>query len=148
MGCTVTVFDMRGATGAGFYTDTLPPPTVPLATAGLITDDTLRPDGESWATRIDDLLRVRVLEDDWDGQGSPAPDPALVDGSIRLAVLLRDAGCTPPDFAIAGSGGTVLFEWHTPLGYLEIEVESPTVAESRFVATETETTQTFAFAIR
>jgi hypothetical protein len=82
---------------------------------------------------IDELLRLRNLEDDWDGEGTEAPHPSLVDGAITLAQNLEARGCPPAERVIASVNGTIYFEWHTPLGYQEIEVTSPLDAECRWV---------------
>jgi hypothetical protein len=94
-------------------------------------------DGDSsfrqWSSTIDELLRIRTLKDDWDGEGTEAPHSALVDGAITLAQYLQSKGNIPPDRVHAGVNATVYFEWHTPLGYREIEIVSPVEAECRFV---------------
>ena len=95
--------------------------------------DTQENTGRSWSATIDELLRIRTLEDDWDGEGTDAPHPALVDGAITLAQTLQARGVTPPDRVHASVNATVYFEWHTPLGYREIEVVSPVEAECRWV---------------
>ncbi len=87
----------------------------------------------TWGSLIDELLRIRNLEDDWDGEGTEAPHPALVDAAITLAQSLEASGRPPADRVIASVNGTVYFEWHTPLGYQEIEVTSPLDAEFRWV---------------
>lgn len=78
-----------------------------------------------WSVLIDGLRAARQLEDDWDGQGAVAPAPALVDGAITLAQTLRVSGARPADFAIPGVNGTVVFEWHHPVEYVEVEVVEP-----------------------
>lgn len=88
---------------------------------------------QNWPRLLDELLRIRNLEDDWDGEGTEAPPPALVDGAINLAECFQTNGVPPADRVIAGVNGTIYFEWHTPLGYQEIEVTSPTDAECRWV---------------
>lgn len=88
---------------------------------------------QAWGAVIDELLRTRTLEDDWDGEGTEAPHPALVDGAITLAQTLYAKGVTPPDRVHASVNATVYFEWHTSLGYTEIEVVSPVEAECRSV---------------
>ena len=94
-----------------------------------------------WARAVDELLRIRRLEDDWDGEGTEAPHPALVDGAITLAQALRGRAVAPPDRVHAGVNATVYFEWHRPIGYCEIEVTSPIEAESRFVRAGSLTTE-------
>lgn len=78
-----------------------------------------------WGSLIDGLLSVRTLDDDWDGQGAVAPSPNLVDAAIRLAQFFQAAGVRPADFAIPGVNGTILFEWHDPVEYVEVEMDGP-----------------------
>jgi hypothetical protein len=89
--------------------------------------------GRTWESSIDDLLRIRKLENDWDGEGSEAPNKALVDNAIALAQFLKGRDYPPPDKVIASVNGTVYFEWYTSFGYREMEVTSPLEAESRWV---------------
>jgi hypothetical protein len=89
--------------------------------------------GLTWRQVLDELLRIRSLEDDWDGEGTEAPAAELVDGAVALAQDLAAHDWPAADRVIAGVNGTVYFEWHTPLGYQEIEVMSPTDAEYRWV---------------
>lgn len=86
-----------------------------------------------WDGVIDQLLTLRQLEDDWDGQEAAAPDPGVVDSALRLAVRFHHAGQPPADRVLAGVNGTVFFEWHTPTQYTEIEVVAPGRAEGRRV---------------
>src|SRR5271166_4671519 len=51
----------------------------------------------AWDALIDDLLRMRELEDDWDGVGAKAPPTVLVDSSLMLARELRDGCRTRPN---------------------------------------------------
>ncbi len=88
-----------------------------------------------WDRVIDELLRIRNLEDDYDGEGTEAPAPALVDGAIRLAKSFREERSTPPDRVHAGVNATVYFEWFTSVGYGELEIVSPVQAEGRFLKT-------------
>jgi hypothetical protein len=88
----------------------------------------------AWNVLIDELLRIRNLDHDWDGEGTEAPDPMLVDGAITLAHRLKLQGYPPADRVHASVNGTVYFEWHTlPFGYQEIEVTSPVDTEVRCV---------------
>ena len=86
-----------------------------------------------WNKLLDELHRMLELEDDWDGEGSIAPHPALVSGAITLAQTLKANRCMPADRIVASVNGTVYFEWHTPVLYQEIEVISPLDAEVRWV---------------
>jgi len=86
-----------------------------------------------WTAEIDELLRIRNLEDNWDGEGSKAPSVELVDGAIMLTKSFNENGLPTPDRVHASVNGTIYFEWHTPASYMEIEVVSPTRAECRRV---------------
>lgn len=97
----------------------------------------------SWQSAIDELLRIRNLNDDWDGEGTEAPPPALVDGAITLAQHLQAEGVPAAERVLAGVNGTIYFEWHTLLGYQEIEVTSPRDAELRWVGNNAEITEFF-----
>lgn len=86
-------------------------------------------EAEGWNC-IDSLLRIRLLEDDWDGQGSEAPPPELVDSAIILAVLLRQKHIEPPTTTVQSVQGTVLLNWQWPHGTtLEIDVIEPYLAD-------------------
>lgn len=84
-----------------------------------------------WSHLIDELLRIRTLGDDWDGEGTDALDPLLVDGALSLAQYFQAEGWDPADRVLAGINGTIFFEWHGPQGYQEIEVTTPVDAELR-----------------
>ena len=86
-----------------------------------------------WSELIDDLLALRGLEADWDGQGAEAPGPALVDGAIKLARRFQEEKQSPADRVTAGVNGTVFLGWHFPGGYRELEVFPPNEAEVRLV---------------
>ncbi len=90
-----------------------------------------------WGWVIDKLLQIRNLENDWDGEGSNSPDKLLVDSAIRLTQLLKDQGMQVPDLVHPSVNGTVLFEWHTPVFYGEMEILSPD--KVRFMMIERET---------
>ena len=87
----------------------------------------------AWTPVVDELLRIRNLEDDWDGEGTEAPHPALVDGSITLAQDFQAKGMAPPDHVYVGVNSTIFFEWCSSLGSGELEVISPTDAEFRWI---------------
>lgn len=96
---------------------------------------------QKWWSIIDELLRVRNLKDNWDGEGALAPPPELVDSAITLAKTLKDNGVPPPDRVHASVNATVYFEWYNPLGYGEIEVVSPVDAQCRFVHNDSGSTE-------
>ncbi|UCC30925.1 MAG: hypothetical protein JSU86_01350 [Phycisphaerales bacterium] len=85
---------------------------------------------ELWNERTDDLLRIRMLEDDWDGLGAQAPNAALVDSAIDLLKILRhEDRAYPPTRVVAGPTGTIVFEWQVEDTYLEAEIVRPFGAE-------------------
>ena len=102
----------------------------------------------SWDELIDEIITIWFLPDDWDGEGSVAPDPGLVAGASKLALALKANKTPPADRVLASVNGTVYFEWHTPLGYQEIEVTSPVDAESRWVPQGSEAAEIVGIAIR
>jgi hypothetical protein len=90
--------------------------------------------GHAWNELIDELFRIRNLQDDWDGEGTEAPDPMVVDWAISLAHRLKALEYQPADRVLASVNGTIYFEWHTlPYEYQEIEVTSPVDIEVRRV---------------
>jgi hypothetical protein len=101
--------------------------------------------GKDWSAITDELLRIRNLQDDWDGEGAEAPQIDLVDGAIALAQMLKSKNVAPPDRVHASVNGTVYFEWYSPRGYCEIEVLSPITAELRFVRKGSNTTEVVEF---
>jgi len=85
---------------------------------------------KSWDWWLDKLLAIRQLEDDWDGQGSPAPTVEVVDSALVLAMLLRRDGAEPPTGIVQGVSGEVLFDWQSADGkYVEVEVTGPYEAD-------------------
>ena len=88
---------------------------------------------EDWSSLVDELLSIRLLKEDWDGQDAVAPSAAIVDTAIRLAMRFQRDGLPSADRVAAGPSGTVFFEWHSPRNYIEVEVASPGVAEVREV---------------
>ena len=120
------------ARGASFFTrsESLEPEA--FVERDLVVD----PCGEAarrWGEVIDELLRMRRLRDDWDGEGSPSPGSDLVDSAITFAQNLAPRA-SPPHRVHAGVNGTIFFEWYSPSGYREIELFAPGRAESRSVA--------------
>jgi hypothetical protein len=133
------------ARGASAYTRAEYHTTRPLDERALLSE---RIDGpaRTWSDVIDELLAIRKLEDDWDGQGAEAPNPAVVHTALNVALGLRATDMPPAARVIAGVNGTVFFEWFHPTTYLEIEVTAPGQAEGRWVHRESNTTEEFTLA--
>ncbi len=104
-----------------------------LEASGLITAGQGSPLEDRWSLLIDDLLAIRLLEHDWDGQGAAAPSHPIVDAAIRLAQKFSSMNEPVADRIVAGINGTVVFEWHDARGYHEIEVARPDGAEYSWV---------------
>ncbi|GEM_PF-3276861 len=138
----------RAARGTSACPPTAYAPTGPLIDTRTLASGDELPNSRTWADLIDELLAVRNLDDDWDGQGAQRPSPALVDGAIRFAQDFRTQGIDPADRVVASVNGTVYFEWHRPGGYVEIEVTAPDLAEARSVATGSEKTEVNRFSCR
>jgi len=100
---------------------------------------------EQWKAVVDELLRLRALEDDWDGEAAVAPVAELVDGAITLAQWMKSNEWSIPDRVSAGVNGTIVFEWYTPIGYLEIEVCSTTAAEGHWIPNGSHVAEKFLF---
>ena len=98
-----------------------------------------------WNELIDKLFHMESFEDDWDAEGTVAPPLPLVHGAIRLAQILRWENQPPAERVIASVNGTIYFEWHTSLGYEEIEVISPRDAEQRKVKVDSDVLEVLRF---
>ncbi len=108
--------------------------------------ETGRMTADDWPERIDELLAIRQLEDDWDGQGTPAPMTDVVDSALILALLLRREGIAAPDAVTQGLSGGVHFDWQPPDGrYIELQVMAPNTA-AVYVHTPAAPTRRYALA--
>ncbi|MEZ6143557.1 MAG: hypothetical protein R3B84_23580 [Zavarzinella sp.] len=84
---------------------------------------------QQWKAKIAQLQNFKQLVDDWDGEGTDAPDHVLVDAAIALANELELNDVVPPTMIHVSVNSTVYFEWHLDNGYCEIEIISPDHAE-------------------
>ena len=125
---------MQSARGASAFTASDDSLRFPAEEANSCVGDQRAASETLWKDLVDDLLRIRMLNDDWDGQGAEAPHPDIIAGAITLTSYLKARNYPPADRVIAGVNGTVYFEWYSPEGYQEIEVTSPLDAEKRWVA--------------
>lgn len=96
-------------------------------TEGLVVAD------HGWAEIVERLESFRGLENDWDGEGSEAPETAVVAAAIRLARILEQKQVPPAERAVVSVNGSIYFEWRAPNKFCELEVVSPTNAEVRIV---------------
>jgi hypothetical protein len=98
---------------------------------------------EAWASTIDGLLWIRSLENNWDGEGSEAPLPTLVDTAILLSKEYQQLLISPPDRVHASVNATIYFEWFTPGQYYEIEIVSPVEIHLRIIKTGSEQCESY-----
>lgn len=66
---------------------------------------------EAWKQCLDTIMAIRELEADWDGQGTEAPTPEVVDSALILAVMLRERKVRPPSWTVQGVRGDICLEW-------------------------------------
>ena len=87
-------------------------------------------EADAWAKSLESLLAIRSLEDDWDGQGTEAPSPEVVDSAMILAVMLRERDVRPPTVTVQGVNGDVGFEWQwEDRSTLSLDVTEPYEAD-------------------
>lgn len=91
--------------------------------------------GKKWDQIVDQLLKIRGYEDDWDGEGSLSPGKEKVDGAISLIQAMRTSTEQPPSGAAATDEGTIIVQWNLSNGKRIVEVLSPTEAEFRWLPT-------------
>jgi hypothetical protein len=78
----------------------------------------------------DELLRLRELPADWDGQGSLAPQSTNVDQAIAwVREMRRWPRALPPTAAVPGTSGEVILEWRGDSYYLAAEISDGTRVE-------------------
>jgi hypothetical protein len=75
-----------------------------------------------WKKAIGRLYAMMSLTDNWDGEGSPAPDVGIVVSAIELAYALRGLDYPAPTRVMATPSGTVGFEWQQSGVYTETEI--------------------------
>jgi hypothetical protein len=83
-----------------------------------------------WDGILADLRRLRCLEDDWDGQGARALDPANVDRAIAwVEDMRRWHRALPPTHVLPGTLGEVVLEWRGDAFHLAAEISTPSQVE-------------------
>lgn len=85
---------------------------------------------KKWRNSIDCLLRLRNIGDDWDGEGSIAPFPEIIDSAIKLIQaddLVRKT-LPPPDRITPRRDGQVGLEWFIGQMYLSVRIFAPGAA--------------------
>jgi hypothetical protein len=128
------ITDKRSARGAAAFTQVDETYSHPANDVGGAVAGPEKMADHSWDSLIDDLLRILHLEDNWDGEGTEAPDPALTASALQWAQTFKANRYEPAARVMASVNGTVYFEWDTPHFYREVEITSPIAAESRWVS--------------
>ncbi|MCI0463302.1 MAG: hypothetical protein L0Z62_40665 [Gemmataceae bacterium] len=103
-------------------------PLVPAAQPAAATSADVSPSAATaqWDRLLDDLLRMRALEDDWDGQGASALNPANVDRAIAWVQQMRCwERALPPVRVVPGVTGELILEWQAASFYLTAELSQP-----------------------
>jgi hypothetical protein len=79
-----------------------------------------------WERCLKDLEALLGLQNDWDGEGSAAPDAANVRSAVRLLELAYQSGNfqSPPQ-ATPGGNGEVILTWREGDQCLEAELVTP-----------------------
>lgn len=106
----------RASRGALTGTDLMSSPEVALARA--------------WDRFIGKLHALRNLQDDWDGLGSDAPPPELVDSAeLILDAFRRRHPRLIPTRVLATPDASILFEWQVDRMILEAVISTPASAD-------------------
>ena len=122
-----TTLDRRNSAAA--FT-TVPEPTSRAATPSELAFCGIGPRND-WETVIDELLRMRELQDDWDGEGSIAPEKALVDDVTSYTYWRKKENELAPARVIATVNGTICLEWTINGLFIEYEFVEPDRVEVR-----------------
>src|SRR5262249_26086943 len=87
-----------------------------------------------WDKLVQEIDGFHKLGDNWDGLGARAPSNELLDSAIGLTRLWYARDLVPPIRVLAGTAGTVVFEWQGDAGiYAEVEVDRPFHADVMLV---------------
>jgi hypothetical protein len=79
-----------------------------------------------WDRILAELKRLRRLEDDWDGHGARALDPANVDQAIAwVEDMRRWHRALPPTHVLPGTLGEVVLEWRGDAFHLAAKISTP-----------------------
>lgn len=78
---------------------------------------------DAWDRTLKELLGLRSLQEDWDGQGASPPSPANVDGAEAWVERMRRwERAWPPARVVPGVLGEVHLVWQQAGLYLDAEI--------------------------
>jgi hypothetical protein len=81
---------------------------------------------DPWQRCMKDLEALFGLQDDWDGEGSAAPNAVNVKSAMRLLELAYQSGNFPSTpQVVPGGNGEVMLAWREGDLYLEAELVTP-----------------------
>ena len=111
--------------------DSLPksdkPGLIETATSSSILQKTAR----RWKDSVDELLEIRGIADNWDGEGALAPSPELVDNAIEFLVQRKCP--VPPSRITPVNDGRITLEWDQDGSYVSLSFEAPYRARRTWV---------------
>ncbi len=102
--------------------------TAPLVPIGVVPDSNGKSAAREaqWDSLCDQMVRLRDLPLDWDGQGSLAPDRENVEQASRwLADTRRWPRSVPPTCVTPGTSGEIAVEWRQNAFQLIAEIAAP-----------------------
>lgn len=81
--------------------------------------------GDGWNEAVNELQKMKFLQDDWDGAGSVAPVPCVLQQAICFAdAVSKTALLDPPTRVFVTVNGAICFEWWLGSGkHREIEFD-------------------------
>lgn len=78
----------------------------------------------SWKKMLNRLNSLRSLSDNWDDEGSEAPNSDIITGAFLLLNELHAMDYHPPSRILPSPQGTIVIEWQIDDCYIEAEIES------------------------
>lgn len=98
-----------------------------------------------WKAAFAKLEGLFQLDEGWDGEDAPKPDPELISAATRwLTDKLNNAQAdSPPSRILASPDGDIVFQWVTSSSRLQIEFLSPFLAEWSLIGEDIETLHDF-----
>jgi hypothetical protein len=85
------------------------------------------PRDEQFRAHIDqELDRLASLPANWDHEGAPQIDPAII-RAARIFIARLPPGVAPIPAAVPSAAGTLQFEWTAGSRSLELEIENPSM---------------------
>lgn len=95
-----------------------------------VKEGPLTPRFGAWNRIVEEIIRLRSLPHDWDGQGAVGPDPANVDAAMAWVRRMRDQdNSIAPSWIVPGVTGEIVLEWRSDLFHLIAEIRRPDLVE-------------------